>query len=103
MQTYTVTSMGRKLNLRERAAYVGQPFQGIVTCIDADGFDALSVISTQRWMLWRASNPASTSKSATASKVSSTSANGWVLQAVGGSGGLLDSSRKFLKLRPRAN
>jgi hypothetical protein len=80
MQTYTITSMSRKVNLQERVADVGQPVGGLSVYAAPDGHGTPAVIASQQWMFWKASMGGKAS------------AIGWVLQAVGGSGGLLDYS-----------
>ena len=66
--------MSQKVNLQERVLDVGQPVSGLSVCAEKDGYGTPAVVSSQRWMFWKVSTI------------------GWVLQAVGGSGGLLDYS-----------
>jgi hypothetical protein len=79
LQTYTITSLERPLVLQERVENVGQPVEGLQLWAGPPDPANISVKASQKWMIWKQSQLT------------------WCLQAVGGSGGLMDiGTGKFL-------
>lgn len=64
---------------------IGQPESGIPVGVNSTGNGDDAIKAAQRWMLWKLQG----GTSGNAAK--------WVFQAIGGSGGLLDYSRKCFK------
>jgi hypothetical protein len=79
-QNYTITSLASNVSLQELSFFEGQPFSRLPLCISPTA--SLDVrAAMQQWMIWKPTLGKQT-----------VAAFSWVLQAVGGSGGLLDYS-----------
>ena len=79
-QNYTVTSLASNVSLQELSFFEGQPFSGLPLCVSPTASLAARA-AMQQWMIWKPTLGKQTA-----------AAFSWVLQAVGGSGGLLDYS-----------
>ena len=88
-QTYVITSVKQAGNLQEQSGNLGQSFEGLNLYVQPDGRRDQDIKASQSWMIWK---PASTARDSKGSRQS-----GWALQAVGGSGALLDFSGKSIR------